>query len=315
MSKLTDLTKKLWKEYLLGDKKSVLSLTELFEDNSIVIGTGVHEFYRNLHEFKISLLSELQERKNIIFQIKDLECEELKVSGNVSLVYGKVKIRWANEEETLKINMDSRFSIVYKKINGCWKILHIHQSTPNPEQLSGESYPKTLVGQIETAHEIIESLTQLAETDSLTGLINIRTFKEKYNNRNQKDCWLFAIDVDNFKEINDNHGHLQGDSALVDLSRILTSTVRENDLVCRMGGDEFVLLCSGIKTEKDVLNLTNRLFTKVKIASKFNSKLSSISIGFTKVTNGESFEKAFERADYALYVSKRNGKGKASAKY
>lgn len=315
MSELTELTKKLWTEYFIGDDETVLGIMDMFIENSSIIGTGEHEFYRNLDEFQNAIYSELNERKNILFTIKHLECDEITMSQDTSLVFGKLEVCWENNKRTMKINLDGRFSIVYKKVNNIWKIFHIHLSTSNPEQLEGEFYPKTLVGQVETAREMIESLTQLAETDGLTGLMNLRTLKEKYNLMDKKDTWLFVVDIDDFKEINDKQGHLQGNHALLILSEILVTTIRQNDLVCRMGGDEFILLCTGIKTEKGALKFVERLLSNVQVHSKDNPPLISVSVGFTSVKEGDRFETAFERADNALYSSKRNGKGKASAEY
>lgn len=315
MSELTELTKKLWTEYFIGDDETVLGIMDMFIENSSIIGTGEHEFYRNLDEFQNAIYSELNERKNILFTIKHLECEEMEVCQDTSLVLGKIAVYWENNKRTININLDGRFSIVYKKVNNIWKIFHIHFSTSNPEQMAGEFYPKTLVGQMETAREIIESLTQLAETDDLTGLMNLRTLKEKYNSMSKKDTWLFVIDIDDFKEINDKQGHLQGNNALLILSEILVTTIRKDDLVCRMGGDEFILLCTGIKTEKGALKFVERLLSSIQLHSKANPPLISVSVGFTSIIEGERFETAFERADSALYSSKRNGKGIASAEY
>lgn len=315
MSKLIELTKKLWKEYLSGNEESILELLGMFQENSSVIGTGKHEFYKNLHDFRNAISEELQERKNIKLQFQKLKCEEMKLDDDISLIYGSVEIRWENDEKTTKIAMDSRFSILYKKENGIWKILHIHQSTPNNEQMYGGYYPKTLVDQVETANEKIKSLTKLAEIDSLTGLINIRTLKEKYKTFPNQNTWMFVIDIDNFKKINDKYGHLTGDYVLIMLSQILSTTIRENDLVCRMGGDEFILLCTDIKTEKDAKRLAERLLTNVYTKSKIHTPLFSISIGLTRLREKELFENVFKRADHALYNSKRRGKGKASIEY
>lgn len=307
MSILTELTKKLWMEYFMGDEGAVRDLLEMFQENSVIIGTGQHEFHRNLQEFQRALVSDFSDRDSIAYQITDLECCELEVSEDSSLVYGSVAIRWENEKATVGFNMDSRFSVLYKNIGGSWKVLHVHQSMPNVEQLPGEAYPKTLVSQMETAHEMIETLTQLAETDSLTGLINSRTLKERYAELDKKNTWLYAVDIDDFKQINDRQGHLQGNDTLVALSEFLTSTVRQNDLVCRMGGDEFVLLCTGIKSEKGAMKLAERLLINIQNIS--------ISVGMTPLEEGEPFDQAFERADSALYEAKRCGKGQASVKY
>lgn len=315
MSELTELTEKLWKVYFTEDEEGILGLLQMFQENSSVIGTGRHEFYRNLQEFTQGIIQELQERQHIRFQFKELQCEELEVNGDCSLVYGSVKIRGENMHKTVQINMDSRFSILYKRENGRWRILHIHQSVPNSEQMYGEYFPKTLVDQVESANQKIRSLTKLAEVDALTGLMNIRTLREKYRRFPKKDTWLFVLDIDDFKDINDQYGHLQGNQVLITLSDILVSASRENDLVCRMGGDEFILLCTDIKTEQGARHLTERLMTKIETREKGEVPSFGVSVGLTQVREEETFENAFRRADHALYHSKRNGKGKISVQY
>lgn len=315
MSKLTELTERLWTEYFNGDEERVFRLLTMLREDISIIGTGKHEFYENLHDFKNAVLEEIKERKNIAFQFCDLKCKEEKLSDEVSLVYGSVTIKWKNESGSVRIDMDSRFSILYKKYNGEWKIVHIHQSTPDKEQLSGEYYPKTLTHQMETANQKIESLTRLATIDGLTELINLRAFKEKYDEYKKKDAWLFVIDIDEFKGINDQYGHLKGNQVLVELAKILTSVIREDDLVCRMGGDEFILFCTEIKEEKHVRSLAERLLDNVCRRSDGEIPMFGISIGITRIEPGEPLEGAFKRADHALYNSKKSGKGRYSICY
>lgn len=315
MSNLKELTKKLWTEYFTSDDENVLHLLDMFQDNCSVIGTGKHEFYKNLHDFRDGVRKELQERKDIIFRFDELHCDEIKLKENASIVYGKITVRWVNDQGTLRINMESRFSIVFEKYENSWKIVHIHLSTPNNDQMPGEYYPKTLVNQVETANEKIKSLTKLASADSLTGLINLRTLKEKYILFPKTDTWLLVIDIDNFKDINDQYGHLKGDHVLIALSEILVGTIRENDLVCRMGGDEFILLCTNIGTETGAIKLTERLLSHVYEESGKHGPEFAVSVGLTRVVEGEPFEEAFNRADHALYHSKRSGKGRFSIEY
>ncbi len=315
MSKLTELTEKLWTEYFNGDEEKVCHLLDILCEDVRVIGTGKHEFYENLHDFRNAVWKEIEERKNITFQFRDLRCEEIRLSDEISLVYGNVTINWENDDRTVAINMDSRISILYKKYDGKWKIIHIHQSNPNQEQLSGEYYPKTLVDQVKTANQKIESLTKLATIDGLTELINLRTFKEKYGEYRKKAAWLFVIDIDEFKRINDQYGHLKGNQVLIELAKILTSAIRENDLVCRMGGDEFILLCTEIKEERHAESLAERLLDNVCRRSDGEIPMFGISIGITRIEPGEPLEGAFKRADHALYNSKKSGKGRYSICY
>ena len=97
-----------------------------------------------------------------------------------------------------------------------------------------------------------EELEELSSTDALTGLLNRRSFiqelQKRYGQRPDRrgGAALFFIDLDNFKQVNDRHGHQQGDLALVALSRILREQTRGRDLVARLGGDEFALFIEDI---------------------------------------------------------------------
>lgn len=99
------------------------------------------------------------------------------VDEQYSLVCGGLYIGADCESSGIHINMDSRFSVLYKKVGQEWQIIHLHQSVPNPEQLDGEYYPRTLT---QRSRETIEQLTRLAQRDSLTGLINFNTLQSFY---------------------------------------------------------------------------------------------------------------------------------------
>jgi len=95
---------------------------------------------------------------------------------------------------------------------------------------------------------LIENLQELAMTDSLTGLYNRRYIKEALKNmmetarRTSKTLFAILIDLDGFKAVNDNQGHVRGDRVLCDAAEALTSTLRQSDVLGRHGGDEFVLI-------------------------------------------------------------------------
>jgi len=92
---------------------------------------------------------------------------------------------------------------------------------------------------------------QVATTDALTGLSNRRGFQAvtrhllPWCKMSEQPATLIYVDLDDFKPINDTHGHAEGDRALVTVSRLLSNTFREADIIARMGGDEFCVLCAG----------------------------------------------------------------------
>lgn len=178
--------------------------------------------------------------------------------------------------------------------------------------MDGEYYPRTLTQQIERSQETIEHLTQLAQRDSLTGLINFNTLQSFYTDLDKHDAWLIVVDMDDFKTINDTHGHLAGNHMLRRLSDLLMATVRSHDLVCRMGGDEFVLLCCGLGSERNAQELMQRLLARTAEVSGEEPAWTGISIGGTPIYSDDCLESAFKRADKALYQAKAQGKNQGS---
>lgn len=160
-----------------------------------------------------------------------------------------------------------------------------------------------------------EDLFELARRDSLTGLANRRVFEERImpilesSNRHGHPVTLASMDLDKFKEINDNLGHAMGDEALRKTATTLAGMVRSSDLLVRMGGDEFLLVMPD--TEIDSAQFfANRLCQTVDsldICASDTEKL-GISIGLAKFQQGMSLEEWMLRADEALYQAKANGR-------
>lgn len=157
---------------------------------------------------------------------------------------------------------------------------------------------------------------QLANTDALTQVYNRRfleDFTKKYLqivHREKSSLSLMLIDIDNFKTINDTYGHDFGDKIIVELVRILKDEMRQNDLIVRFGGDEFILLLPNT-----VLNSAQHVALKlIKHINHINTLKSkklqfTISIGCAEYKNEEkSIEPLIKRADIALYEAKKLGK-------
>lgn len=305
---LKELTKELWHTYFLGCEQRNYEALHLLDPDCVIIGTGRHEFYKNVQDFLSALSAEMNERKDLELQFRDFWCEEKPLTPEVSLVYGSIHIWWESDDRRVCINMDSRFSILYQKIGGVWRVIHIHQSSPNTDQAEGEFYIKTLCAQIEQSQAKIERLSHLAQCDSLTGLMNYRTFQEQYPLWPWEAAWLFVVDLDNFKQVNDTYGHLSGNRALQKISHILASAIRAGDLVCRLGGDEFVLLCSGLHGESDAATLAQRLLDQTAAGGAGELAWTSISIGVAPIGPGEPLDAVLNRADSALYAAKQAGK-------
>ncbi|MFR1832510.1 MAG: diguanylate cyclase [Lachnospiraceae bacterium] len=291
---------------MLGnDVEIVEGIREIFSPDCVVIGTGRHEVYMNLDQFVDAATREGREHDDIRFQIRNFWCEGMYVTPEVIQVFGGVHIWWESEDQHVYINMDSRFSILYKKVEQVWKIIHLHQSTPNTEQADGEYYPKSLVEQVRESQDTLQTFRLMAERDSLTNLMNYGAFQKYFADYTICCTWLFVMDIDKFKRINDTRGHLVGNTVLKTMACVLEETVRSSDLICRLGGDEFVVLCDGFHSKNDADRFVKRLEGRLKEAMGSQFGWSGVSIGMTRVLANESLEDALARADADLYRHKR----------
>jgi diguanylate cyclase (GGDEF)-like protein len=163
-----------------------------------------------------------------------------------------------------------------------------------------------------------EKLQALAYIDELTRLNNLRYMREflpQYLDTAKKEkqnAALFVCDLDDFKLINDNHGHLAGDQALVHFTKIVEQKTKDNGMAMRYAGDEFVLLMPNMeKPDAKIfaLEIQNSVRTSPLIYKEKTIPL-GCSIGISLFPeDGKSWKTLFEKADEALYVAKEMGKG------
>ena len=304
-------TQQMWQTYFADvDKDGKHPIQKWIDPTCTIIGTGKHEIYQTAQEFQSAMYKEFAERNHIQFQFRDFWCEPVLLSEDFCLVYGEIYIYWESEDRETTIDMDSRFSMVYRRREDGWKIIHIHHSLPNIEQTDGEYYPKTLLNQFNEKLEKMEYLQTLAERDGLTGLINYRTFQERYKQYvdTTSSCWIFIIDVDKFKEVNDTFGHMSGNHVLKKMATTLKNIVRSSDIVCRMGGDEFILLCGGFETEEQAHAFAQRIKSAIAEAGKDERAWAGISVGKASVSAANELEQVIETADVDLYQDKKNSR-------
>ena len=153
------LTRQLLETYLGSDTLSDVAIQDFLDSNASIIGTGKQEFFKSMDHFLSTFKFDVEKRKNIHFEFKDLEIEENIVDDQCVFVYGSVQIYGLYDKEVTIIHLDSRFTIVYGFRDGKWKVLHIHHSIPDKEQLEDEEFPITLSKQVQQARHEVEALS------------------------------------------------------------------------------------------------------------------------------------------------------------
>ena len=153
------LTEHILSSYLDADSKANTEVLNLLDEDMSVIGTGKQEFFRNLQEFSQAFVFEMEQREKIRFTWTDLEMEEQKLDDTHVLVYGSVLILGTLPDGNVNIGMDSRFTILYGLEDGAWKVLHIHHSVPDKDQMQDEEFPRTLGRQVEESQSMVAALT------------------------------------------------------------------------------------------------------------------------------------------------------------
>jgi diguanylate cyclase (GGDEF)-like protein/PAS domain S-box-containing protein len=178
-----------------------------------------------------------------------------------------------------------------------------------------EDQPSHLLAQIADTterHQMEQQLRYLADHDGLTGLINRRRFKEEVERhlaegrRYGLDGALLMLDLDNFKQINDVHGHRAGDRVLNAVAELLTQRLRESDIVARIGGDEFAVLLprGGLEEATRVTaSLKDALATSIR-TPEGTPLGASIGYGLFE-RHARSYDDIVTAADAAMYADKR----------
>jgi diguanylate cyclase (GGDEF)-like protein len=169
-----------------------------------------------------------------------------------------------------------------------------------------------------TVQKYQRRLITMATTDKLTGLHNRHafdvTFKQsiKVTSRDKQPLSIVLIDIDHFKNINDNYGHLGGDKVLCKLANILTHSMRESDFLCRWGGEEFIMLLPKCNLEQAaaLAEKTRSVINSDSTLIKDENINISASFGVSQYLIGETREQFIKRVDSALYRAKIHGRNR-----
>ncbi len=189
-----------------------------------------------------------------------------------------------------------------------------------------------IIGGIVSVYRNFQNLLDYSERDSLTGLLNRKTFDdqlakmlhtsmveqeapqpgqpERRQLLDEHKQWLAVVDVDHFKLVNDKFGHLYGDEVLILIANLMTSSFRSQDRVFRFGGEEFVVLLRST-TLDNAQRIIDRFRTNVEAHVFPQVGTVTVSVGFVAISPYESPVNILGRADQALYYAKTHGRNQA----
>ena len=158
MDDFKKLTEQLLKVYINAESVNDFGIENYFDENISLIGTGKHELFANLHEFLESFKFDVKRRGKIRLEVRNLHQEEERLDDDHVLAHGTVDFVGLFKDGSLCFKMETRFTIIYKWTNGKWLVQHLHQSTPDLEQMDGEEFPVTLGKQVKKTRQAFYAL-------------------------------------------------------------------------------------------------------------------------------------------------------------
>ena len=269
-------TKEQLANYLFESAELVMNLDEKDISSRDFAETLFHNAYKELTKKSLDSYSGTNEKIKKLTQVHQevlLQCKEIEI--DLPIITSKFdKIQTQMAEEVRKANET---------------IKHLNEQVIALERNSN-----------------LDGLTKVYNRRALSTYLKEICAKKKV----PYDIHTLILDIDDFKKINDSHGHLAGDKVLIFLANTLRKTLRDGDKVFRYGGEEFVIILNRLD-DMQCKNITNRLITLIrnnKLVYKGISLSVTISAGATKFMQGDTPDSLISRADKALYKAKEKGK-------
>ena len=223
-----------------------------------------------------------------------------------------------NEQETLldleKVNKALGKMKQHKSLH---QVVNFLLKSVNDSQTQRKSLSEQLgktSDEVNNLKNQLEESRQEANIDALTGLLNRRGCEQKLAELNINDMHSsLIIDIDHFKKVNDNFGHFIGDKVIQHVAKIIESTIEDDDIAVRYGGEEFLVVMANKSIEKAhcfAEKIRNAIYKLKLIQRKTSTYLPpiSVSIGIAEIEDDNDWLSLFKRSDKALYQAKNSGR-------
>ncbi|MGB3160132.1 MAG: sensor domain-containing diguanylate cyclase [Carnobacterium sp.] len=250
---------------------------------------------KEINEFFIKLKNKDGIEAPYLMSARQFEENEKVIIDCVLLPMNK-RLDYELELRNTKIQMEQAY---LEKESALTKLGDIYQEIENKQQ---------------ELLKVNEQLVNLSNTDQLTGIPNRRLFEMKMKEQivrysaNEKITFcLFMIDIDHFKKINDQYGHLIGDSVLIKIAQMIQELIPVEGMVARYGGEEFIVILPYLKEEK-MFEVAQKINESIEKANWVKIDGVTVSVGVSDFQTGDTRDTIVERADLALYKAKRNGR-------
>jgi len=258
----------------------------------------------------------LVEARNSFKTLISTFIDKLKYMGEASELYsGKIE-NYAQElsqtDDLIKINELVNHLMRDTSVMQT-DIMRSHDDLLNQQRVAVDTQQR-----MEKLQEELQQLSEVVRIDQLTGVLNRRGMDEAFSTeiaRYRRSGELLSVallDIDNFKMLNDQHGHAAGDSALKHLAGVVKRAVRPTDIVTRMGGEEFVVILPNTNLEEAVVTMSRlqRALTKEYFLGNNQKLLITFSAGVALFKTEDDVNSILARADQAMYLAKKRGKNR-----
>jgi len=253
---------------------------------------------RDIYEIEVSALQ--RDATKVFDRIHPLDAERVRASIRLSA------LQLSHWREEYRVQLPQRG-------------LRWIRGEATPEELpGGGTLWHGYVSDISDLKRVEEELRALSITDSLTGIHNRRYFQDRLRaemarlNRTSGALSVIMLDIDHFKRINDQHGHAVGDGVLQELCRRISQRLRRTDVFCRLGGEEFMVLCPNTDGEQ-AYGLAMELWQSLRNLPMEPVGIVTASFGVASWRVDEGIDGLLLRADSAVYVAKQAGRDRVEA--